>query len=181
MCNFGVNKVQRCTIFSWKYSCALPCNHPRHHGGLHPAWSCIPVTQRQWGFLVPFKGCKSQLVRDNETRVTTPAVEKHNPAVPCHITPWSKGDSYLRIIWDLDPRLRLWWNWWATHLQPGPVVRMIYLGLKNRRNAKMMGSAHIVVPLFQTDLCSVGKPIQPCQILQRLVSSAATNVFIFWA
>lgn len=128
---------------------------------------------------MPFKGCKSQLVRDNENRVTTPAVEKHNPSVPCHITAWSEGDSYLRIIWDLDPRLQLWWNRLATHLQPGPVVRMIYIGSKNRRNAKKMGSAHIAVPLFQTDLCSMGKPIQSCQILQRLVSSAASNVFIF--
>lgn len=156
-----------------------PCK--AHHGGLPSAWSCIPVRQRQWGFLVPFKGCKSQLARDNDTRVTTPAVEKHNPFVPCRITEWSEGDSYLRIIWDLDPRLRLWWNRRATHLQPGPVVRMIYIGSKNRRIAKTMGSAHIVVPLFQTDLCSLGKPIQRCQILERLVSSAATNVFIFCA
>lgn len=184
-----VNKVQRCTIYfpesvvehclAITHVSCTPCK--AHQGGFLSAWSCIPVTQRQWGFLVPFKGCKSQLVRDNETRVTTPAVEKHNPSVPCRITPWSEGDSYLRSIWDLDPKLLLRWNRWATHLQPGPVARMIYIGSKNRRNAKTMGSAHIVVPLFQTDLCSGGKPIQPCQILQRLVSSAATNVFIFWA
>ncbi len=188
MHDFGVNKVQRCTIFpetvvvqylAITHVNCTPCK--AHHGGLLSAWSCIPVTQRQWGFFVPLKGCKSQLVRDNETRVTTPAVEKHNPSVPSRITLWSEGDSYLRIIWDLDPRFQLWWNRWATHLQPGPVVRMIYIGSKNRRNAKTMGSAHIVVPLFQTDLCSMGKPIQPCQILQCLMSSAATNVFIFWA
>ncbi len=98
-------------------------------------------------------------------------------AASCHDL---REDSYLRIIWDWTPDS-------GCGRSDGPHICSLGLSwgwlhrLEKQKKCQNDGKRSRCGPPLQTDLCSMGKPIQPCQILQRLVSSAATNVFIFWA
>lgn len=114
--------------------------------------------------------------------MTTPAVEKHNLSVPCHITLRFEGDSYLRIIWDLHPRLQLWCNRWPHICRPGLSWAWFTQARKTEEMPKRREALTLWSPSFKLIYVPWGSLSSPakffsvwCPVLLQMSLSFALN------